>query len=127
MQTGGLAVEPLEAGGYAGDALAALGELGDLLEHRADDGFDALNAAALRCTRNFVDGLLGPVDERLDLANIAVPFGSDLLARGDELANAPLLLDHARVGLDMGDRRHRIDQLREVRTAPYLGEALSIA
>src|SRR5205823_6029172 len=104
VQARRFAVEALEPGGNAGDALAAARELGDLLEDAADDGLDALDAARLGRSRDLVDGLLGAVDEFLHLSHVAVPLGRDPLARGNELAHAPFFFDAARVRLDVGDR-----------------------
>ena len=127
MQTGGLGVEALEARRNAGDALAAPRELGDLLEHRADDGLDALDAARLGRARDLVNGLLGAVDELLHLAYVAVAFGRHALAGRDELPHAPLLVDDPRVRVDVRDRRTASASCARYAAAAHLREALAIA
>jgi hypothetical protein len=120
VQTGRLGVESFEPRRHAGDAFAAARELGDLLENAADDGLDALDAARFRRAGDFVDGLLGAVDELLHLADVAVSLRGDALARRDELADAPFLTDHPGIGLEVRDGRDGVDELCEIGTAPHL-------
>src|SRR5262249_48107754 len=91
VQAGRLLVVLREACRDAGDAIAALGGLADLLERCAEDLRDGLCAVRFRGSRELVDGLLGAVDELLYAADVAVALGCDALALGDEPAEAPLL------------------------------------
>ncbi len=127
MEAGGLGVDLLVAGGDAGDAIAALGGGGDLLEGRAEDDGDRLRRALRFGARELVDGLLGAVDELLDDAHVPVAFGGDLLAHGDEVAEAPLLVDDRGVRSDVGHGGRRVGELGQVARPADLRELLAIA
>ena len=103
-------------------------ELGDLLEAARMMGSMRWTLLALGRARDLVDGLLGAVDELLHLADVAVALGGDPLAGGDELANAPLLVDaFARRCSTCATDGHGVDELRQVGAAAHLREPLAIA
>lgn len=99
----------------------------DLLEGGGQHLFQRDGGLPVARARELVDGLLGAIDERLHVADVAVPLGRDALARGDEAPHPPLLVHDARVGGDVAHGGHRVEQLGHVGGSTDLGEALAVA
>ena len=111
-------VEVDEAGGDAGDELAALGELVDGAEALLDDLPDLDEALPDPPFRDVEDGLLGPVQQHGRLVLRLVRGVHDAVAGVDQVPEDRLLLDDARPVLDVGQPRETVEQGREVRGAP---------
>ena len=97
---------------------AALGRVCQNLEGALHGVLQRHDGRALGDARDVEHRLLGQVDETLDFAVVPVALGGEALARGDELAHAPLFADHLGVGFDVSHRRGRVGQLGQGRLGP---------
>src|ERR1700690_4496898 len=120
------AVVPVEAGRDSRNACAACVRLVDALERLAHHFLERANAVRLARSRDVVDCLLGRIDELLGVPVAGVALCGDALAREDELANTPLLVNGPAVGCDVGDRRRRVEDFGQVRDASDLSQPVAV-
>ena len=111
-------VELLEAGRKAGDRLASVGRLVDLLKGPHDHVLHVLVGIARALFGDREDRRLGFVEELFERPIVTVAAGDDLVARADQSADDLLLADDPGVRLDVRDARDRVAQRKQILIAP---------
>ena len=117
LQARGQVVEHVVTGGEARDAMASLVNPGDAVVAFGDDVVQSDEAQAHAIFGQLKDRGLGAVQDRI---GVVLGFEGLLLDRArrmDQAAQQRFLLHDARVVLDVGDVRHAVHQLRDVRRA----------
>jgi hypothetical protein len=115
LESGRHLVEVAVARRDAGEAGSRLLQPLDVLERRPQDLLDPDEPLALVALRDLEDARLGLVEDLLDFAlALLVDVADDLRGRVDQAPQQRLLAHDARVVLDVGGGRHRVEELRQV-------------